>query len=82
MTFLAGLAGVVVAVIATHIIPPMPLYSDMYKTANHEGDIILHTSGATLLASFVILAVVGIFSGLLPAIRASRMNPVEALRHE
>jgi putative ABC transport system permease protein len=35
-----------------------------------------------MLVSFGILAVVGIVSGLLPAVRASRMDPVDALRHE
>jgi putative ABC transport system permease protein len=32
--------------------------------------------------SFAILAVVGVVSGLVPALRASRMDPVVALRHE
>jgi putative ABC transport system permease protein len=82
LTFLAGIIGMIVAVAAGYIIPPMPLYSEMYKTANHEGDIILHASMGTLLASFIILAVVGIVSGFLPAWRAARMDPVVALRHE
>lgn len=82
LTFLAGLAGIVVAYAATYLIPPMPLYSAIYKTANHEGDIILRVSSNILLASFCILSFVGIVSGLLPAIRAAKMDPVVALRHE
>jgi putative ABC transport system permease protein len=82
LTFLAGLIGMVVAILLAHLIPPMPLYSEMYKTANHQGDILLRPTAATLCASFIILAIVGIISGILPAIRAARMDPVEALRHE
>ena len=72
----------VVAVAVAYAVPPMPLYSDIYKTANHEGDILLHPSLSVMLVSFVILAVVGVVSGLIPALRASRMDPVVALRHE
>ena len=82
LTFIAGIIGMVVAVGVSYLIPPMPLYSDIYKTANHEGDIILRASPTIMLISFAILAVVGVVSGLLPAMRASRMDPVVALRHE
>lgn len=82
LTFLAGLAGVMVSFITIYLVPPMPLYSAMYQTANHDGDIILRASPGIMLASFVILALVGIASGLLPAIRAAKMDPVVALRHE
>ncbi len=82
LTFLAGLAGVIVAFISIYLVPPMPLYSALYQTANHDGDIILRASSGIMLASFVILALVGIVSGLLPAIRAAKMDPVVALRHE
>ena len=82
LTFLAGIAGMIAAIVVAHLVPPMPLYSDIYKTANHEGDIILSVSPAILLAAFLILAFIGIVSGLVPAIRAARMDPVMALRRE
>jgi putative ABC transport system permease protein len=82
LTFFAGVAGMIVALAVTYMVPPMPLFSEMYKTANHDGDIILSASWATMIVSFVILAIVGIISGLLPAMRAAKMDPVVALRHE
>ena len=82
LTFVAGAVGMLVSVALAHAIPPMPLYSAMYKTANHEGDIFLKTSGSVMLTAFVILTLVGITAGLWPAWKAAQMAPVEALRHE
>ncbi len=82
LTFAGGLVGMAVAVLLTWVIPPMPLYSDLYKTTNHEGDIFLHASTAVMTVSFIILSLVGIVSGFFPALKASRMDPVESLRYE
>src|SRR6266478_407664 len=82
LTFAAGAVGLLVSVLLAHAIPPMPLYSEMYKTANHDGDIILKTSSSVMLMAFVILALVGVTAGTWPALKASRMEPVVALRCE
>jgi putative ABC transport system permease protein len=82
LTFAAGAVGMLVSVCLAHAIPPMPLYSEMYKTANHEGDIFLKTSGRVMLTAFLILTAVGISAGMWPAWRAASMEPVEALRYE
>ncbi|MFZ0950818.1 MAG: ABC transporter permease [Candidatus Sulfotelmatobacter sp.] len=82
LTFVAGAVGMLVSIVLAHTIPPMPLYSEMYKTANHEGDIFLRTNFSVMLTAFLILTFVGVVAGMWPALKAAGMEPVEALRYE
>ncbi|MBI3477656.1 MAG: ABC transporter permease [Acidobacteria bacterium] len=81
ITLLGGLAGVVLAYIVSWSVGSLTLWSAFMENAS-EGDIHLTIDSTTLIASTLILGFVGVISGMLPAIKASRLDPIEALRYE
>ena len=81
ITFLGGVLGVVLAYVVALSVGRLTLYSAFAKNGE-AGDIRLIIAPGTLLASTLILGIVGLVSGMVPAFRASRLDPIEALRHE
>jgi putative ABC transport system permease protein len=81
ITFLGGVLGIVLAYAVALSVGRLTLYSAFAKNGE-AGDIRLIIAPGTLIAATLILAVVGLVSGMIPAVRASGLDPIEALRHE
>jgi putative ABC transport system permease protein len=70
LSLIGGLIGISIGVLAT------------VGMARAVEDLTLHLSISTILLATGFSTAVGLFFGIYPAIRASRLNPIDALRYE
>jgi putative ABC transport system permease protein len=73
VTMLGGLIGVGGGVLAAKLANGQHLFGRNLYTA---------VTPFSIIVAFTVSAVIGLFFGIYPAFRASRLNPIEALRHE